>query len=259
MSFPTRLEIRGDLPAHLDARVPSNEPAFLLQCLGLDPTTLESHSFLCHPLQDPLLVCISFEFVSYLSENIGWDQYVKMGVAIFDTRILTRPPITPDNGLLSTHLFSAGPVVYERQAESDDLRCLAHASLASDLSSLLPKTREIVLVGQEANMAKLRHLCFDWSAYDIAGVVRIETLAIEMNMPESHRSLACLLNSLDCAPRAGLNHAGTDAQVALSVALLLATRLFRSTHRSSAYGAVTEGMLTLLEDVGYCEEEEEVR
>jgi hypothetical protein len=245
------------LPAHLEARVPSDEPGFLLQCLGLYPTMPKGRPSPSRSLQGPLLVSIGFECVSYPSENfVGRDLYDRMGVAILDTQDLTNA-VTPDDVPVSTHVFSTGPRVYERQADSGDLWCMAHESLASDLSSLLPKTREIVLVGQELNMVKLYPLCFDWSAYDIAGVVRVNSVASEMMMPGSHRNTANLLHHLDCS-HAGVSSAGTDAQGALRAALLLATRFFSSKPGVVVHGAVPPGRLALVEDVGYGEEEEEV-
>lgn len=260
MSLPWNFE--SSLPWDLAICVPLDEAGFLLQCLGLDTTRPEDRPFTFRSLDGPLLVSVGFEDVSHPIDRFSdWEPHVKMGVAILDTRDLTKAAVT-DYIPLSTHLFSAGPAVLERQADSDEVRCSACKSLASDLSDLLPRTREIVLVGQERNLVRLRPLYFDWLMYDIAGIVRIETLTDNLNMAP-HHNLGYLLDELEC-PFEGLGRADAKAHFSLRAALLLAIKYFRRKNRvafrssGGVLGEVeTEERLGLIEDVGYGVEEEE--
>ncbi|KAK8054803.1 hypothetical protein PG993_000030 [Apiospora rasikravindrae] len=176
--------------------------------------------------RDVVLVSIDFENTHHFKGHLHQDVDTQVGLAILDTRHLSS---TAPDRIISTHNLVTGSSKYFRRAMLKYLfgkpALINTRDIVHQLHSLIPRGREIVLVGHDIRFEYhiLRKLGFDrqpeccLDTYRMAGQV----------LPYWSLRLGELLTELGC-PYDWLHNGGNDANYTLKALLLLATRAVRS-------------------------------
>ena len=147
-----------------------------------------------------------------------------MGVVILDSRdLISSPPRTA----ISTYIFVTGSPSYCAATTKKYLFgktiTIHQRDIVSNLESLMPRTRNIILVGHHIrnDLHVLQILDSNLHA-SIEGILDTERIASKI-LPSISIKLSSILSELQC-PFQNLHTAGNDAYFTLRVLLLLAIR-----------------------------------
>lgn len=197
-------------------------------------------------LDKPIFISIDMEYLSNLKQDSSQNLNSQVGVAILDSRhLISSPPRTA----ISTYNFVTGSPSYcaatTKKFLFDKTVAIHQRDILSNLESLLPRTRNIILVGHEFknDLQVLQLLDFNLHT-SIRGILDVGRIASKI-IPNIPMRLSSILSELGC-PFQNLHTAGNDAYFTLRVLLLLAIRDYpeeevNSNHQEilSALNAIT--------------------
>ncbi len=201
--------------------ISKNGLQLLQQSLGLEPSESRGSD-------DIVFVAIDFENLRNLQQDLSQNQDSQVGIAILDTRDLIS---SPPRDAISTYNFVTGSPSYcaatAKKYLFGETITIHQRNILFNLDSLVPRTRNIVLVGHDVvnDLKILQLLHFDLHT-SIVGILDtrkiVSTILALSNI--SHR-LSSILSELGC-PFQNLHVAGNDAYFTLRVLLLLAIRSY---------------------------------
>lgn len=197
--------------------ISDNGLQLLQESLGLGPS--ESHD-----LDKPIFVTIDLEYLSNLKQDSSQNLNSQVGVAILDIRdLVSSPPQTA----ISTYNFVTGSPSYCAATTKKYLfgktTAIHQRNILSNLESLVPRSRNIILVGHDIrnDLQVLQLLDFNLHT-SIGGILDVGRIASK-RLPNIPIRLSSILSELRC-PFQNLHTAGNDAYFTLRVLLLLAIR-----------------------------------
>lgn len=219
--------------------ISDNGLELLQESLGLKPPESQG-------LDKPIFISIDMENLSNLKQDSSQNLNSQVGVAILDSRhLISSPPRTA----ISTYNFVTGSPSYcaatTKKFLFDRTVAIHQRDILSNLESLLPRTRNIILVGHEFknDLQVLQLLDFNLHT-SIRGILDVGRIASKI-IPNIPMRLSSILSELGC-PFQNLHTAGNDAYFTLRVLLLLAIRDYpeeevNSNHQEilSALNAIT--------------------
>lgn len=202
----------------------SNSGLQLLQAfLGL---TLEPSG--SRVVDEVIFVAIDFEYLQNFEHySRHQDLNSQIGIAVLDSRDLIS---SPPRRAISTYNFVTGSPSYcaatTRKFLFGETSTIHQRDFLSTLESLLPRRRNIVLVGHGFwhDLRVLKLLNFDLHT-SIVGILDTGKIASKM-FPNVSITLGSILSELQC-PFQNLHTAGNDAYFTLRALLLLAIRSYR--------------------------------
>ena len=201
--------------------ISKNGLQLLQQSLGLQPSEFRGSD-------EIVFVAIDFEHLSNLQQDLSRNLNSQVGISILDTRDLIS---SPPQETISTYNFVTGSPSYCAVATKKFLFgetiTIHQRDILSNLESLIPRTRNIVLGGHDvANDLKvLQHLHFDRHT-SIVGILDTgKIVSAVLALPNILSTLSSILSELQC-PFQNLHVAGNDAYFTLRVFLLLAIRSY---------------------------------
>ncbi len=133
--------------------ISKNGLQLLQQSLGLKPSESRGSD-------EIVFVAIDFENLRNLQQDLSQNQNSQVGIAILDTRDLI---LSPPQGAISTYSFVTGSPPYcaatAKKYLCGETTTIHQRDILSNLDSLVPRTRNIVLVGHNvANDLKVLQL-----------------------------------------------------------------------------------------------------
>lgn len=173
-----------------------------------------------------LFAAIDFEYLSNLKQDLSQNLNSQIGIAILDTKDLIS---SPPQDAISTYNFVTGSPSYcaatTKKFLFGEKIPIHQRDILSNLESLIPRTRNIVLVGHHvANELRiLQHLHFDLHT-SIVGILDTKKIVSTM-LPNISQTLSSILSELQC-PFQNLHVAGNDAYFTLRAILLLVIRSY---------------------------------
>ena len=219
--------------------ISNNGLQLLQESLGLKPSESQG-------LDAAVFITIDLEYLSNLKQDPSQKLNSQVGVAILDSRHLIS---SPPRIAISTYNFVTGSPSYCAATTKiylfDKTITIHQRDILSNLESLVPRTRNIILVGHgiSNDLQVLQLLDFNLHT-SIGGNLDTGRIASKI-LPNIPITLSSILSELQC-PFQNLHTAGNDAYFTLRVSLLLAIRDYAeeevdSTHQEilSALKAIT--------------------
>lgn len=202
-------------------------------------------------LENPLLVAINLDNPDHIGRLPGNERQCQVGVCKLDTRDLCSSSRVQDIPILTRNFTVERRSFLDRiwdRFRFGEYHSMSHRRLLDDLESLVPRDRKVVVIGQNLNAtwAGLQRLGFDWSSYQVVGVIRIDELARQV-LREPGLDFRKLLGLLGL-PCANLDSVGDGAHYALRAVLLLAVRSVNGSLSDSSCG--TRERSKLIEALG---------
>ena len=173
---------------------------------------------------DIIFVAIDFEYCQNIKHDPSQNLNSQVGIAVLDSRHLIS---SPPRKAISTYNFATGSPSYcaatAKKYLFGETVAINQREIPSRLESLIPRTRNIVLVGHAFwnEWKVLRRFNFDLQT-SVVGILDTDQIASTMSQWGSMR-LGSLLSDLDC-PFQHLHTAGNDAYFTLRALLMLAIR-----------------------------------
>ncbi|CAD6569968.1 MAG: hypothetical protein ASARMPRED_003339 [Alectoria sarmentosa] len=178
-------------------------------------------------VDEVVFVAIDFEYLQNF-EHYSRHQELnsQIGIAVLDSRILISSP--PRRAISTCNFVTGSPYCAAtiRKFLFGETSTIYQRDILSTLESLIPRRRNIVLVGHGFwhDLRILRPLNFDLHI-SIVGILDTGKMASKM-FPNVSITLGSILSELQC-PFQNLHTAGNDAYYTLRALLLLATRSYR--------------------------------
>lgn len=197
--------------------ISNNGLQLLQESLGLKPSESQR-------LDKPVFITIDLEYLSNFRQDSSQNLNSQVGVAILDSRdLISSPPQTA----ISAYNFVTGSPSYCAATTKKFLFgktiTIHQRDVLSNLESLIPRTRNIILVGHGigSDLKVLQLLGFNLHT-SIGGILDVGRIASKI-LPNIPSTLSSILSELRC-PFQNLHTAGNDAYFTLRVLLLLAIR-----------------------------------
>ncbi len=197
--------------------ISNNGLQLLQESLGLKPSESQF-------LDKPVFIAIDLEYLSNLKQDSSQNLNSQVGIAILDSRnLISSPPRTA----ISTYNFVTGSPSYcaatTRNYLFSKTIIIQQRDILSNLESLVPRTRNIILVGHDIrnDLQVLQLLDFNLHT-SIRGILDLGKIASKL-LPNIRITLSSILTELRC-PFQNLHTAGNDAYFTLQALLLLAIR-----------------------------------
>ncbi len=189
----------------------------LQESLGLKPSESQFSD-------NPVFIAIDLECLSNLKQDSSKNLNGQVGVAILDSRdLISSPPRTA----ISTYNFVTGSPSYcaatAKKYLFNKTITIHQRDILSSLESLVPRTRNIILVGHDIrnDLQVLQLLGFNLYT-SIGGILDTRRIASKI-LPYIPVRLSSILSELRC-PFQNLHTAGNDAYFTLRALLLLAIK-----------------------------------
>ena len=177
---------------------------------------------------DIVFVSIDFEYLSNFKQDLSQNLNSQVGISILDTSDLTS---SPPQDTISTYYFVTGSPSYCATATKrflfGETITIHQRDILSNLESLIPRTRNIVLVGHgvASDLRILQLLQFDRHT-SIVGILDTgKIVPAVLAVPNILHPLSSILSELQY-PFQNLHVAGNDVYFTLQVFLLLAKRSY---------------------------------
>ena len=197
--------------------ISDNGLQLLQESLGLKPSKSQV-------LDKPVFIAIDLEYLQNIKQDSSQNLNSQVGVAILDSRdLISSPPQTA----ISTYNLITGSTSYcavtEKRYLFDKTITIHQRDILSNLESLIPRTRNIILVGHDIrnDLHVLQLLDFNLHT-SIGGILDLGRIASKL-LPNIRLTLSSILSELRC-PFQNLHTAGNDAYFTLRALLLLAIR-----------------------------------
>ena len=182
------------------------------------------------------------EYLSNLKQDSSQNLNSQVGVAILDSRdLISSSPQTA----ISTYNFVTGSPSYcaatTKEFLFDKTITIHQRDILSNLESLVPRTRNIILVGHgiKNDLQVLQLLDFNLHT-SIGGILDVGRIASKI-LPNIPITLSSILSELRC-PFQNLHTAGNDAHFTLRVLLLLAIRDYPEEEVSSNHQEILSAL-----------------
>ena len=197
--------------------ISDNGLQLLQEALGLKPSESQV-------LDEPVFITIDLEHLSNLKQASGQNLNSQVGVAILDSKdLVSSSPRTA----ISTYNFVTGSPSYcaatTKKYLFDKTIIINQRDILSNLESLVPRTRNVILVGHEMrnDLQVLQLLDFNLQT-SIRGILDLGKISSKL-LPNIRITLSSILSEVGC-PFQNLHTAGNDAYFTLRALLLLAIK-----------------------------------
>lgn len=197
--------------------ISNNGLQLLQESLGLKPSESQG-------LHNPIFIAIDLEYLSNLKQDSSQNLNSQVGIAVLDSRDLIS---SPAQTAISTYNFVTGSPSYCAATTTKYLFgktiTIHQRDILSNLESLVPRTRNIILVGHDFrhDLQVLQLLDFNLHT-SIGGILDTGRIASKI-LPNISLTLSSILSELRC-PFQNLHNAGNDVYFTLRALLLLAIR-----------------------------------
>ena len=197
--------------------ISDNGLQLLQESVGLRPSESQE-------LDKPVFITIDLEYLSNSKQDSNQNLNSQVSVAILDSRDLIS---SPPQIAISTYNFVTGSPSYCAATTKKYLFgktiTIHQRDILSNLESLAPRTRNVILVGHDIrnDLQVVRLLDFNLHT-SIRGILDVGRIASKI-LPNIPIRLSSILSELRC-PLQNLHTAGNDVSFTLRVLLLLAIR-----------------------------------
>ena len=152
--------------------ISDNGLQLLQESLGLKPSESQA-------LDKPIFITIDLEYLSNLKQDSSQNLNSQVGVAILDSRDLISSP--PQSAISTYHFVTGSPSYCAATTKKylfDKTITIHRRDILSNLESLVPRTRNIILVGHDIrnDLQVLQLLDFDLHT-SIGGILDVGRIA----------------------------------------------------------------------------------